>query len=83
MKGTIIGLFRTGTQVYAQYKLSNGEDGQFPISVGDTPETISTMLQTIVDTANYVESLKPMVGVQVGESKPAPSPVVVAEVLVP
>lgn len=71
----IIGFMRTGTTVSAQYALSNGEDGQVVIPAGSKIDEIKSILASIVDAANYAESLVPLIETEIASGKEPPPPI--------
>lgn len=72
--GTIIGKRRLGSQVFVQYSLTDGTDGEFEVAIGQAVSEINLKLQVIVDAANYADSLKTLIGSTVVSTTILPDP---------
>lgn len=85
ISATILSVDVKGSSVSLRYRLTDDQnpgyvdEGALGLSLSDTPATISTTLAAIVDTANFAQSLQPLVNTQVTSKNPVPIPVIPAQ----
>jgi len=74
INATILGVSTVGVQVFVQYRLSAGKDGQISVAMNSSPSDINALIAAIVDAANYAESLRPLINTTVVTTTPPPPP---------
>ena len=82
INATVLEIKQDGASAILRYRLIEDSDGSIvsegSIVVTGTPDDINTTLGALVDTANYVASLQPLVGIVVKSANPVPDPIAIS-----